>query len=224
MGEYYNWVNVDKKEYLCPGDFGFGNKRTESLVRGSSLLCALREMIFTKWSGDHLIFMGDETPVFQEADNEALRILYRHSVEAGFPGEPFDTVCETYRNVSALFRVAEQEVRKEIRFYVRDARCGKSQLQNTFGVDLNEPFAGLFLKTGKDFRYTINHTKKVYYAFGETKILYLDHTECGYADPLPLLMAYGRATVTGAWVGDIVAVSDDIPKGYELLQEIYLDW
>lgn len=20
MGEYYNWVNVDKKEYICPAD------------------------------------------------------------------------------------------------------------------------------------------------------------------------------------------------------------
>lgn len=26
MGEYYNWVNVDKKEYICPADFDYGNK------------------------------------------------------------------------------------------------------------------------------------------------------------------------------------------------------
>lgn len=24
MGEYYNWINVDKREYICPADFGYG--------------------------------------------------------------------------------------------------------------------------------------------------------------------------------------------------------
>lgn len=31
MGEYYDWVNADKKECICPNDFDFGYKRTESL-------------------------------------------------------------------------------------------------------------------------------------------------------------------------------------------------
>ena len=26
MGEYYNWVNIDKKEYITPRDFDYGNK------------------------------------------------------------------------------------------------------------------------------------------------------------------------------------------------------
>ena len=30
MGEYYNWVNVDRKEYICPADFDLGNKLLES--------------------------------------------------------------------------------------------------------------------------------------------------------------------------------------------------
>lgn len=45
MGEYYNWVNVDKKEYISPCDFGFGNKRTESLVRGNVFLCDFANII-----------------------------------------------------------------------------------------------------------------------------------------------------------------------------------
>ena len=27
MGECYQWVNVDKKEYIAPVDFGYGSKR-----------------------------------------------------------------------------------------------------------------------------------------------------------------------------------------------------
>ena len=25
MDEYFDWVNIDKKQYICPGDFGQGN-------------------------------------------------------------------------------------------------------------------------------------------------------------------------------------------------------
>ncbi len=35
MGEYYNWVNVDKKEYICPADFDYGNKFHESMHKDS---------------------------------------------------------------------------------------------------------------------------------------------------------------------------------------------
>lgn len=29
MGEYYSWVNVDRKEYICPGDFNSGSKKAK---------------------------------------------------------------------------------------------------------------------------------------------------------------------------------------------------
>lgn len=38
MGEYYDWVNVDRKEYICPSDFGMGNKLLESSNRHNSLV------------------------------------------------------------------------------------------------------------------------------------------------------------------------------------------
>lgn len=31
MGEYFSWVNIDKKEYFSPCDFGKGNKLYENL-------------------------------------------------------------------------------------------------------------------------------------------------------------------------------------------------
>ena len=50
MGEYYDWVNVDRKEYISPNDFDFGNKRTESLVRRNVFLCALRDLLSKEWA------------------------------------------------------------------------------------------------------------------------------------------------------------------------------
>lgn len=97
-------------------------------------------------------------------------------------------------------------------------------MNNEYGIDAEKPFEGLFLKDGMDFRYTVNHTRKVCYSFDGTKILYRDNTESDYVDPLPILMAYGRVTDTGIRVGDVIGVADEIPDGYELLKSIQLDW
>mgnify|MGYP001772577394 FL=1 len=45
MGQYYCWVNVDKKEYLCPADFDLGNKLHESMSADNALLRALLELL-----------------------------------------------------------------------------------------------------------------------------------------------------------------------------------
>ncbi len=45
------------------------------------------------------------------------------------------------------------------------------------------------------------------------------------ADPLPLLLGYGRYfTQPGEWVGDIIGVSDTVPSDCSLLEEIHLEW
>ena len=72
--------------------------------------------------------------------------------------------------------------------------------------------------------FTINHTKKIYYTLAETDILFRDRTKNDYADPLALLMVYGRVTEPGDWLGDVIGVSDQRPEGYSLIKEIYVDW
>lgn len=58
MGEYFNWVNVNKKEYLCPVDFDLGNESHESSHKDNSLLQALYTLLSTWWKGDQIIFLG----------------------------------------------------------------------------------------------------------------------------------------------------------------------
>ena len=45
MGEYFNWVNADRQEYLSPYDFDLGRKRSESMSRGNELLKALQDLL-----------------------------------------------------------------------------------------------------------------------------------------------------------------------------------
>lgn len=226
MGEYFDWVNVDKKEYISPSNFDYGAKSHESIGRGNKVLCALKELLSREWSGDHVFFMGDQNKIYADTQNETIAILYKHSEEIGYPGDGLDTVCETYKNVSGLFKEAYKQVRRDIRCYINELNNNHDNypIINDHGVDVNDPFKGLFQRTGRDFIYTINHSKRVYYSFEKTKILFKDGTECDCFDPLPVLMRYDCEEIPHEWVGDIIGVSDSMPEGYELLNEIYLDW
>lgn len=220
MGEYFNWVNADRKEYLSPYDFDLGSKRSESMYRGNELLKALQDLLSEEWKGSRILFLGDEKNVSQETDNPTLKLLYEQTVAFGSPGSVSDLVDETYRNVSGWFMEAEEAVRSEIQFILED----EENEHNEYGIDRDDPYAGLFLRAGKEFRYTINHTKRVYYALGETGIRYQDGTVSDTIDPLPLLMGFGRTMGTGSWVGDVIDVSDEIPEDYVFQKDIWLDW
>lgn len=220
MGEYFNWVNVDKKEYLCPNDFGYGNKSHETRHKNNPVLRALHELLSSRWCGDQVIFLGDEGTIPSDTPVPVLQKLDDQAASSGY----FDYICENYRNVSCLFKEAETQVREEIQCYLEDLKRGHPCASiNEYGIDLAIPYDGLFLQTGKSFRYVINHSKKVYYSLSETKILYKNGDLCDYADPLPMLMAYGRSIVSGVWLGDVIGVSDELPNGCALLTEIYFE-
>lgn len=225
MGQYYCWVNVDKKEYLCPADFDLGNKIHESMGADNDLLRALWELLSAEWKGDRLVFLGDECDALDEVSNEVLDVLVKHQAESGISGYLFDNVYETYRNASGLFKSAEESVRDEIAFFLNVVRSDSPISPNVYGVDINDPYRGLFLRNGRSFKYIINRTKKVCYSHEGTKILLSDNSELDHADPLPVLMAYGgRRCDVGEWLGDIIDVSDTLPDGCKLLTEIHIDW
>ena len=225
MGQYYCWVNVDKKEYLCPDDFDLGNKLHESMSADNALLRALWELLSAEWKGDRLIFLGDECHALDEVSNEVLDILVKHQRESGISGCLFDNVYETYRNVNCLFKKAEVSVRDEIAFYLNDLKSENPISPNVYGIDISDPYRGLFLRNGRSFKYIINRTKKICYSHEDTKILLNDNSELDHADPLPILMAYGgRRCNIGEWLGDIIDVSDTLPEDCELLKEIQFDW
>lgn len=226
MGEYYNWVNVDKKEYICPTDFDSGSKFYESTHKDSTPLYALHSLLNDRWRGNRITWFGDECSVPSKSENSLIQVLYNHSAEFGYPGDAFDTICESYRNVSCLFKKAENVVREDVEITLREYReTGKLEYYNEYGIDFENPYNGMFLKTGRRCKYTINHTKKVYYSLEETNILSQDHTENDYSDPLLMLMGYGRVAGQGEWLGDVIGVSDERPPdGYSLIKEIYLNW
>lgn len=224
MGEYFSWVNVDKKEFLCPNDFDLGNKCLESSWEDNHLLRALRELLAAEWKGCRIVFLGDECNAPENNTIEILELIQKHSEEIDCSGNLYDTVAESYRNVSCQFKDAEADVRSEIGFYLQCLKDGGFIPPNEYRIDVNDPFNGLFQRKGKSFKYTINLTKNICYSLDETTVLDHNGRNPQHFDPLPVLMSYGRRKVYGEWLGDIIAVSDDIPVGCTLLKEIKLEW
>lgn len=142
-------------------------------------------------------------------------------MQFGYPGEAFNMIYESYKNISGLFKEAEEEVREEIGYYLAELKnYGKLEHCNEYGVNLEHPFEGLFIEQGKRYTYIINHTKKIYYLLDETQVFDQSHMRNEYLDPLPVLLGYGRVSNPGEWLGDIIGVSNQRPEGYVLLKEL----
>ena len=215
MGERFDWVNVDKKEYLCPLDFDLGDGLHASMFKENDLLRALRELLATDWKGCRVLFLGDECEATDSIPTELYELLPRRTEEPG---------CVSYRNVSGLFKASEEWVRKGIEYYLDAWNRRDFSVSNDYGIDVQDPYSGLFLREGKTFRYTLNHTKKLGYSLTETKILFQNGTQSNSLDPLPLLLGCGRTADPGPWLGDIIGAADTLPPDYRLLPEITLDW
>lgn len=241
MGEYYSWVNVDRKEYICPYDFGMGNKLMETSNPHNSFLCAFRELLGCEWRDSHIVFLGDSKELSKNDKNKTLNILYRHSEESGFTGIGIDTIVENYTNISSWFSAAESNVRKEIEYYLKELEIGEKDAFNEYSVNPADPYKNLFLRNGKDYKYTINYSKKLFFSPDDIKIN-LSYPVTIYnpdkpdnkrfskpkrirnprIDPIPYLMRHGYRGI-GEWVGDIIGVSDVIPEGFELIKKVTIE-
>ena len=128
-----------------------------------------------------------------------------------------------YKNISFLYKAAEEIIRQEIDDYVISVIEG-IPLHNEYGIDVTKPFQESFSRTGQSFRYIINHTKRLYYSFSSTKIYDRNGIRKYKVDPLPIFMECGKRCGIGIWAGDIVGGADEAPCGYEFLSDIYLDF
>lgn len=223
MGEYYDWVNIDKKEYICPNDFDLGNKLHESAFAGNHLLGALYNLLSSDWKGDAIVFLGDETHITEKDTNPVLRRLSKERQVWGEEGYDADYVLEKYKCISGLFKAAEEEVRHEI-----DCMVEYDDFEfNYYRVNREAPYDGLFVRDSLFFRYTINHTKKEFFDIENTRLTYKN--EKGVLttriNPLPLLMAFPGSDsdkCTGLWLGDMIEVNNETPPvGYKDMSSDY---
>lgn len=172
MSEDYNWVNVDRKEYLCPADFGLGTRRGESCHEKSPVLGALKDLLANDWKGCRIFWMGDYSSIPETTSSHLFNVMKADCDAAGYPGDMIGMVYETYKNVSGLYKEAEANVRREIGYYLDEIASGTPYGRNEYKIDPKDPFKGLFQRNGRSSKYVINYTQKTGYSLGRTHISY----------------------------------------------------
>lgn len=106
MGQYYKIINVDKKEYLDPSDFGEGFKLLEFAYMRTDIVSALTSLLATRWKGDRVYVVGDyaepdeATPEYLEPITQVLNELKEAEPALKPEQSLYDYCIENFKNVS----------------------------------------------------------------------------------------------------------------------------
>lgn len=224
MSEFFDWINIERKEFLSPVDFDWGANYHHSLQISNPLLPALYELLATDWKGCRIIHFGEESRISPDMAAKLFPSVNELSTHDIFADGIID-VFGTFKNISCQFAAAERYGRQNIQIFI--SSIGRHFMErNAYQIDPVAPYKGLFKRKGKTFNYIANHTKRVFYSLETTQMYmtdgtkYIDRTE----DPLGYFVGYGASCPPGLWLGDIIGVSDEAPEGYAFLDKIYFDW
>lgn len=59
MGQYFKFINFDKKEILSPYDYDNLAKVMEHSYQGNKFMSAVEKLLKTEWKGDRVLYIGD---------------------------------------------------------------------------------------------------------------------------------------------------------------------
>lgn len=211
MGQYFEWVNYTKRQYLQNDVFPEGLKYAESCFVGAPSVDAVSTLLAGPWKGDLVAFTGEY--VFD---------LRSNVTPASYPGlsrlldvaiDPCDIECE-FADITGRFTYARGKSGYAPPSLADDDTAGET------------PYTGPFDLEIAHHRFMVNETKGCYYDRQATQQIGHGHR----FDPLPLLLgtaiggllvggehlappegsAWGHAP-DGLWVGDLVYPSDARP-------------
>lgn len=213
MGEYFRWVNFDKRQYLDDMMFQDGLKAAESSYVGSPKTEAVTALLGTIWRGDLVAFTGEyyadvRGVTVPGRDDGLIRIIE-------YPLDYYDIDYE-FEDVGGRLSCAEGKLGTAV---VEDEEYGERLVER--------PYEGPFDIEVEHFRYVINETKREYYD--------RERTACQWArgrtDLLPLLLgtSWGHLAIggekrrepDGRWIGDLVYPSHEEPEGFADVSGVY---
>ena len=213
MGQYFQWVNFDKRQYLDDEMFPDGLKATESAYVGSPKTDAVTTLLGTIWRGDLVAFVGEYLADVRRLsipgrDDGLLRVI-------DYPLDYYDIDYE-FEDVGGRLSCARGKLGTVV---VRDGERGE--------MLADRPYEGPFDIEVERFRYVVNETKREYYDRERTARQWAR----GNTDLLPILLgtSWGRLAVEGKkvdgpdgrWVGDLVYPSHEEPKGLADVSGVY---
>ncbi len=219
MGQYFEWVNYTKEQFLLNDIFPEGLKYTESCYVGSVLVDAVSTLLAGSWKGDLVAFTGEY--IFDLSD---------------------DVTSENYPGLSRLLDVAIDPYDIDYEFEDVAGRFtyafGKKRYTPTKSKeDMYEvPYEGPFDLEIIHYRFMVNETRGLYYDRNTTQKL----PTGSRLDPLPFLLGTARGALLiggehvappegsswsdgpdGLWVGDLVYPTNKRPETYEDVSHLY---
>ena len=216
MGQYFEWVNFDKRESITCYPWPCGNKLHESAYIGCPETDAALTMIAGDWAGDLVAFVGD----YAHFENETHP--GRREVERRLDGAVCDDVVCEFTDICGRFD------------YTRDHPDAKHFVDRDDGGCDYVPYDGPFDITIRFFRYAVNDARREYVDRLRTAVRYIDGRtgEIVRYDPVPELMCSDRGwlidpehEIEGRWFGDVVRPTDEHPgDGYTAVAQGYSYW
>lgn len=215
MGQYFNWVNFDKLEYIATDPWPNGSKLVECTYLGCEETDAALTMLAGEWAGDLVAFMGDYCR-FENETNPGRREVGRRLGGMVFDDFLFDTctdICGRFDYVGN---------HPEARRYVEHG--------DDFAL---EPYDGPFDVAIRRYRYVVNESKKELVDRFRTAVRHIEKTTGRIVryDPFPQLMCSETDgleysdEINGLWFGDIVRPADEHPGAeYKAVAQDYSYW
>ena len=213
MGQCFNWVNVDKHEWL-DGAF-WGNAPT---LHGRTIApCeenqALLTLLTTRWRGDVVVFFGDYAD-FSGIDHPGCRYI-QAALDAAHL-DPADFMYES-REAVGNFKIA------------KDSPNNRRNDPDNESLDYYE---GPFDLDLMGFRYVVNPARGEYIDYQKLPVVALSDGLIQRYDPLPLLLSSAiwalgdpKEDIEARWLGDIVYPSNKAPQdSFTSIAEQYVDY
>lgn len=201
MGQYFNWVNFDKAEFIHTDIWPNGQKLVESAYYGCEETDAALTMIAGEWAGDFVCFLGDYADFHGNKNPAAKRALEALN---GYCAE--DYIFECCKDIQGRFDYAKTN--PDFRWY-------------DYKEEKYRPFTGPFDIPIQRFRYVVNESKHEYIDRERTAVRYIDASsgEIIRYDPFPEYMSSEdqgfddpENEVCGLWLGDKIRPSHKPPS------------
>lgn len=223
MGQCFEWVNFTKEQYLGDEPFPYGLKYTETCFTGCLKTDAVCTLLAGEWQGDLVLFAGeymyDLGLMAIPEDWSGLRAVTDLTVD-------YYDIDYEFEDVAGRFS------------YSRGKVGWRPGMVDGFETMVKVPYDGPFYLDIIHYRYIVNKTKNVYY----DREAMPKRGVTSRFDPLPMLMGSAgggllvdgkpvpsfdgkntwAAAPDGAWVGDVVVPTNELPSGkYEDVSRRY---
>lgn len=209
MGQYYTFVNLDKKQRLYSHAFDSGLKLMESCYVKNDYMEAISHLLAGPWKGDRVLYCGDYA--WQDRSGSAGDRLHELADQ-----DPYD-FADKCEDISTRFEACKGGTRLES-FETPDGRSAYRMV----------PLEGTFEIRPDHYRFVVNETKGVFVDREKAPVAWawVEGGNFGITrtDPLPLFMAIGNGLgggdywgpnvdQVGSWAGDSVVPTNERPGG-----------